>query len=245
MLAHGSTRVHISTRLFRCTFSDIFCTHPKLPKCSEDLGHSRARHFNHHQVAGADRVLCVLAVQQFVIPIQLLPHCDQLTSRDVIWQVRYKRRRPFRCDLTSFLQFDRFQNLAWSDLNYKSAATCRIETVALQFQFHFRSHPLDQRNETTLKEIERWSCWVMRSTFDFDPARPNGGNQRRQNCLKNKRSAACRADRKAKLSRANLAGHKCQSLGAQRGALYFSRTNFRRGLDCRQVLPQQSRLLSI
>jgi hypothetical protein len=52
----------------------------------------------------------------------------------------------------------------------------------------------------------------MRSTFDFDPARPRSSDQRRQDRLKNKRSAARRADRKAERSRTNLASTNVRAL---------------------------------
>src|SRR5215467_11292861 len=88
----------------------------------------------------------------------------------------------------------------------------------------------------------------MRSTFDFDPARSRRGDQRRQDRLKNKRSTACRADRKAKLSRTNLARHKCQSFGTQSGTLYFRSSpgfsRFARMFSIRKGFPVTSDKLS-
>ena len=85
----------------------------------------------------------------------------------------------------------------------------------------------------------------MRSTLDLNQAWSGGRDQRWQNRLKHKSSAARSTNRETKVPRANLARHKRKRFGAQRSPLDFSRANFCRRLDCRQVLPQQSRLLTI
>ena len=85
----------------------------------------------------------------------------------------------------------------------------------------------------------------MRSTFDFDPARPRSGDHRRQDCLKHKSAAARRPNGKVKLAGTDRARYERELLGTQRGALEFSTSNLRCRLDCCQVLSQQSRLLSI
>ena len=80
----------------------------------------------------------------------------------------------------------------------------------------------------------------MRSTLDLNPACSGSRDQRWQNRLKHKSSAARSANRETKVPGANLARHKRKRFGTQRSPLDFSRANFCRRLDCRQVLPQRS-----
>jgi hypothetical protein len=143
------------------------------------------------------------------------------------------------------INLHRFQDICRSDLNHEAPSTRRIKAVPFQLKLDLRSHTLNERHETPLEEIEGRSSWIMRSTLDLNPARPGGCDQRRQDRLKYESSAACRTNRETKVPSANLARHKRKRFGTQRSPLDFSRANFCRRLDCCQVLPQQSRLLTI
>src|SRR5690606_2944819 len=104
----------------------------------------------------------------FVLPLECFANRAQLANSDGARQLTDQRRRAARAKRPRCAQVDGRELATAFDLDRKTPATCRHETVAPEPGLDARAHPPDDGQEAALDEVKGRRPRVVRASLEHD-----------------------------------------------------------------------------